>query len=72
LTNTKLVEVGPVFSEDKSKIIFGILGPADGGPQLALYDLQTNQLELLEGYESNSYVYGSHVVWNPNGTGFYF
>jgi len=72
LTSTKIVEVGPVFSEDKSKIIFGILGPAEGGPQLVLYNLQTNQLDLLEGYESGSYVYGSHVVWDQDGTGFYF
>lgn len=77
LNNEKLVRLGPVFSGDKSKILFGVPGLADGGYKIESYDLLTNQFDPLIVVNHDEFtdprpLYGADIVFNHEGTGFYY
>jgi len=72
-TDTTYRVVDPVFSRDKTKIIFGDIRKyiPDYGPRLVLYDLVADTIRPLNDQYGDRLV-GVDVVWDANGVGFYF
>lgn len=72
LTDTNIVALEAFFSKDKSEIIFGDDSQPSISPQLAPYNLSTNIYKFLGKQYFDYPLSGKEVVWNQDGTGFYF
>jgi len=72
-TDTTYRVTDPVFSNDKTKMIFGDMRRYiwDRGPGLVLYDIVQNTFEQLPDPVASTLA-GMNVVWDVNDMGFYF
>ena len=67
VTDKPIRAIEPVFSRDKTRILFGDVnsGIEDAGPQLTLYDVENENIQLLG-------IWGGIVTWNFEDSGIYF